>query len=185
MVKCNDIDLVVLLDTDDDIDLHRPEISRHLESCQHCQDRLALGAADTDQWDEVQRQLFSGGIADPEYVQSLAARQKWKRPKAWTDAMAQRLLSPPSHPEMLGRVGRYDVERLIGHGGMGVVLKAYDTELNRPVAVKLLAPHLAKTEPHANDLRGKLAPRPLWWMNTWSRFTTSNRATIQVSLRSW
>ena len=144
MVKCNDIDLVVLLDTDDDIDLHRPEISRHLESCQHCQDRLALGAADTEQWDEVQRQLFSGGIADPEYVQSLAARQKWKRPKAWTDAMAQRLLSPASHPEMLGRVGRYDVERLIGHGGMGVVLKAYDTELNRPVAVKLLAPHLAQ-----------------------------------------
>ena len=144
MVKCNDIDLIVLLDSDDDTDLHRPEISRHLESCQHCQDRLALGAADTEQWDEVQRQLFTGGIADPEYVQSLAARQRWKRPQAWTDATAQRLLSPPSHPEMLGRVGRYDVERLIGHGGMGVVLKAHDTELNRPVAVKLLAPHLAQ-----------------------------------------
>jgi len=62
MVKCNDIDLIVLLDSDDDTDLHRPEISRHLESCQHCQDRLALGAADTEQWDEVQRQLFTGGI---------------------------------------------------------------------------------------------------------------------------
>ena len=144
MVKCNDIDLVVLLDSDDDTDLHRPEISRHLESCQHCQDRIALGAADAEQWDEVQRQLFTGGIADPEYAQSLAARQRWKQPQAWTDAMAQRLLSPPSHPEMLGRVGRYDVERLIGHGGMGVVLKAHDTELNRPVAVKLLAPHLAQ-----------------------------------------
>ncbi len=44
---------------------------------------------------------------------------------------------------MLGRIGRYDVERLIGSGGMGVVFKAYDTELNRPVAVKLLAPYLA------------------------------------------
>ncbi|TWT66699.1 hypothetical protein [Allorhodopirellula solitaria] len=50
--------------------------------------------------------------------------------------MAESLLSDASHPEMMGRIGRYDVERLIGSGGMGVVFKAYDTELNRPVAVK-------------------------------------------------
>lgn len=58
--------------------------------------------------------------------------------------MASRLLSPPSHPEMMGRIGRYDVERMIGSGGMGLVFKAHDTELNRPVAVKLLAPYLAE-----------------------------------------
>lgn len=57
--------------------------------------------------------------------------------------MARQLLSPPSHPEMLGRIGRYEVERLIGAGGMGVVFKAFDTELNRPVAIKVLAPFLA------------------------------------------
>ncbi|MCA8997032.1 MAG: serine/threonine protein kinase, partial [Planctomycetaceae bacterium] len=57
--------------------------------------------------------------------------------------MAEQLLSAPSHPEMLGRIGRYDVERLIGAGGMGVVFKAFDNELNRPVAVKVLAPYLA------------------------------------------
>ncbi|MCA9067254.1 MAG: protein kinase, partial [Planctomycetaceae bacterium] len=62
---------------------------------------------------------------------------------AWTESMARQLLSPPTHPEMLGRIGRYEVERLIGSGGMGVVFKAFDTELNRPVAVKALAPHLA------------------------------------------
>ncbi|HEX2475763.1 MAG TPA: serine/threonine-protein kinase, partial [Lacipirellulaceae bacterium] len=53
------------------------------------------------------------------------------------------LLGAPGHPEMLGRLGRYDIERVIGSGGMGVVLKAHDSELNRPIAVKLLAPHLA------------------------------------------
>ncbi len=57
--------------------------------------------------------------------------------------MASQLLVPPSHPEMLGRIGRYEVERMIGAGGMGVVFKAFDSELNRPVAVKVLAPHLA------------------------------------------
>ncbi len=57
--------------------------------------------------------------------------------------MTSQLLSPPSHPEMLGRLGRYEVERMIGAGGMGVVFKAFDSELNRPVAIKVLAPHLA------------------------------------------
>lgn len=52
-------------------------------------------------------------------------------------------LSPPSHPELLGRLGRYEIERVIGAGGMGVVLKGFDTELHRPVAIKVLAPHLA------------------------------------------
>jgi hypothetical protein len=54
-----------------------------------------------------------------------------------------KLLGAPGHPEMLGRLGRYDIERVIGSGGMGVVLKAHDSELNRPIAVKLLAPHLS------------------------------------------
>jgi serine/threonine protein kinase len=53
------------------------------------------------------------------------------------------LLGTPQHPEMLGRLGRYDIERVIGHGGMGIVLKAHDCELNRPIAIKLLAGHLA------------------------------------------
>jgi serine/threonine protein kinase len=44
---------------------------------------------------------------------------------------------------MLGRLGRYEIERLIGSGGMGVVFKGFDTELNRPVAIKVLAPNLA------------------------------------------
>lgn len=57
--------------------------------------------------------------------------------------MVKQLLDPPSHPEMLGRLGRYEMERMIGSGGMGIVFKAFDTELNRVVAVKLLAPHLA------------------------------------------
>ena len=53
------------------------------------------------------------------------------------------LLESPRHPENLGRVERYEIERMIGRGGMGVVFKGHDSELNRPVAIKILSPHLA------------------------------------------
>jgi len=42
--------------------------------------------------------------------------------------------------------GRYRVERTLGHGGMAVVYLARDEELHRPVAVKVLAEHLADDE---------------------------------------
>src|SRR6476661_2088605 len=40
----------------------------------------------------------------------------------------------------------YRIESMIARGGMGVVYRAFDVQLNRPVALKLLAPELA-----AND----------------------------------
>jgi len=42
--------------------------------------------------------------------------------------------------------GRYRIERRLGAGGMSTVFRAMDTVLERPVAVKLLAEHLADDE---------------------------------------
>jgi serine/threonine protein kinase len=124
----------------------------HLAECSNCQARLEQLAADAEQWSEIRDSLqlerdFEPGFESPLENARLRSPQKerdhWLRHATWTESMANSLLSPASHPEMLGRIGRYDVERLIGSGGMGVVFKAYDTELNRPVAIKLLAPYLA------------------------------------------
>lgn len=46
---------------------------------------------------------------------------------------------------------RYEFERILGRGGMGVVLRAKDTVLNRPVAVKILSEELAHLQ-EAQDI---------------------------------
>ncbi len=53
------------------------------------------------------------------------------------------LLGPTDDPNMLGRIGPYEIIGLLGQGGMGAVFKGFDRSLNRFVAIKMLLPHLA------------------------------------------
>jgi serine/threonine-protein kinase len=47
-------------------------------------------------------------------------------------------------------VNKYLIGGEIGRGGMGIVLKAEDVRLKRPVALKLLAPELSRS-PEARE----------------------------------
>ncbi len=58
---------------------------------------------------------------------------------------------------------------------MGVVFKAFDTELNRPVAIKLLAPYLAGNGPLGNDSLVKPEQPPRLSIRMWSQFITSRQ----------
>jgi serine/threonine protein kinase len=117
----------------------------HLETCLECQSRLTTLAADSEWWSDAQTLL--GHELEPRWEPDLScvAAGSSDLPGASdaVDRAIRDLLETPRHPEMFGRLGRYDIERVIGHGGMGIVLKAHDSELNRPIAIKLLAGHLA------------------------------------------
>ncbi len=117
----------------------------HVESCEVCLSRLQRIASDETLSNEA-AELLSTYPVDVDY--NLNAGQAAAESPLTVD-----FLSPPAHPEMLGRLGRYEIERIIGSGGMGVVLKGFDTELNRPVAVKVLARHLA----HSGAARQRFA----------------------------
>jgi serine/threonine protein kinase len=142
--SCNDDLLRILLDEDDEQSSEFRSAAEHVDSCPKCQTRLEQLAADCDDWNETRQQLRA--VESDSAIDGEQPEHRWKSSKssnAWTESMAKLLLAPPRHPEMLGRLGRFEIERLIGSGGMGIVFKGFDSELNRPVAIKVLTPHLA------------------------------------------
>jgi serine/threonine protein kinase/formylglycine-generating enzyme required for sulfatase activity/Leucine-rich repeat (LRR) protein len=56
-------------------------------------------------------------------------------------------LTPSTRSDSLGRLGHYEVLEVLGHGGFGIVFRAFDETLQRVVAVKVLSPQLAVTSP--------------------------------------
>jgi eukaryotic-like serine/threonine-protein kinase len=56
-------------------------------------------------------------------------------------------LQPSTKPGSLGRLGHYEVLEVLGRGGFGIVVKAFDEMLHRVVAIKVMSVQLAATSP--------------------------------------
>ena len=107
--------------------------------------------ATTATWSATRELLGSSaerGLWPPASVERLALTQPHVRAAddeadAASAAVDISFLAPSDDPAYLGRIGPYEIAGVIGHGGMGVVLKAVDRSLSRYVAIKVLSPLLA------------------------------------------
>ena len=123
----------------------------------------AVGKLPPEQWDgfvaaackgdaELERQVrhllqvhreagsFLETPAVPGVIEELAG-QAFDRPNQTEPAggdgedVSLDFLTPSEKPGSLGRLGHYEVQEVIGRGGMGIVLRAFDEELHRVVAI--------------------------------------------------
>ncbi len=97
---------------------------------------------------ETQLQSFLDGALSPaECIHLYAHVDHCERCSTLLQALQQVALEPAAVSESgLEIVGRYALRRVLGQGGMGTVYEAYDPELERVVAIKLLRPELRGAE---------------------------------------
>jgi serine/threonine protein kinase len=62
------------------------------------------------------------------------------------ELVGHRLLSPPTRPGLLASLARFEVVRVLGGGGMGVVVLARDADKGTDVAIKLIRPELVSAQ---------------------------------------
>jgi WD40 repeat protein len=112
------------------------ELLAHLGTCPACRDRLPALVA-TNARLELARQADTsetpaaprGRPAAPDRTSAVQAELPFLRPSA--------------RRGHLGRLGHYEITDVVGRGGMGIVFRAIDENLQRVVAIKVMPPELA------------------------------------------
>jgi serine/threonine protein kinase len=116
-------------------------LEAHLAGCPRCRgvlDELAVGSSG---WLRDAGRLAADTDDDPELTRSVHRIYD-----VVTDAdpdIPLDFLKPSNVPGTIGTLGRYQVLAVLGRGATGIVLKALDPDLLRPVAIKVMIPYLA------------------------------------------
>lgn len=150
------------------------QLTEHIGSCSACQEALQMAATGTLEIESlVAEQMTMNPPNDSAYWPAIrsvadinaAANDVTLPPdnstpfnaEASTSVDSEGAASKPNKPELsflepsddpayLGRLDHFQIARVIGRGGMGIVLEAFDTHLQRPVAIKVLNPEFAKND---------------------------------------
>ena len=129
-------------------------LAGHLDDCADCRQMLEGLAASGDDWQRIERVLKDETSALPssgegasqtidlKNLSVVGVQESVVGPLVPHD-FAISFLQPCSNEQALGQLNNIEVLSIIGHGGNGIVLKGFQPELNRPVAVKVMVPQLA------------------------------------------
>lgn len=135
--------------------LHEPlstQVAEHIADCPACRDRLESLAGEPQWWMRAcsgvgailaEPQAYSSNATEAAENDSINSNDELRSEQSFATDFAVDFLEPNDARGTLGRLGEYEILEVIGSGGMGIVLKGYQRELNRYVSVKVLAPHLA------------------------------------------
>jgi serine/threonine protein kinase len=133
-------------------DHDRRSAEQHVEECHRCQAKLESLTSGEGDWPERVQDLGQARAVESPSLERVIGALKdefaaehaaGSRAPAANQAEILHFLDPPESPGDLGKFGPYRVLQVLGQGGMGLVLRAFDPGLNRPIAIKVLAPQLA------------------------------------------
>ena len=113
------------------------DIAIHLEQCQECQAKLE-SLFDEGLTMETAGELLRDRAADEQTREQVGS-------DSLTELDRSTFLELSEYPGSLGRFARFEIMELLGRGGMGIVMRGFDTSLNRHSAIKVLAPELASS----------------------------------------
>ena len=137
ITQCYDITEFEQFMTDEIADEKEQQMIQHLEDCEHCQFEMNRFAEQDACWAEIKEKLID---QHDEWTRDERQAMASDIPSERELKKIRQLLGPSENPEMLGRLGGFEICGIIGRGSAGIVFKALDTRLNRFVAIKMLAP---------------------------------------------
>jgi serine/threonine protein kinase/predicted RNA-binding Zn-ribbon protein involved in translation (DUF1610 family) len=122
------------------------QLEQHIDSCPACQEFIERDAGPQDDLLQLARH-----VGDPTTVpEDVALSSVMERIRSSSDPFPSveeppdlYFLRPSDEEGVLGTLGAYEIQEVIGQGGMGVVLKAYEPALHRLVAIKVMSSAVA------------------------------------------
>lgn len=137
----------------------KDEFAGKTGSCPHCKSKMIVPAAGVAPGGTKLKSAVAVTTAPPpahpevSSTASSAAPQEMTQPGVKVPAHVPgqdedlSILGPPQGKDEIGRLGPYKILRKLGAGGMGAVLLGFDPELERKVAIKIMKPSMAQSEP--------------------------------------
>ena len=153
-------------------DARNAALCEHVGACPECQKRLDRLAGSGSGLAERLREAEDEPPKNSAYWKALAyAEDELRKTVVFqpggrtTDAsdgteLELDFLQPADKPDLLGKLGRFDIVRVVGRGGMGVVLHGYDPALRSMHALFVAAGPAVREGLGAGAPRGSCANSP-------------------------